>query len=409
MKLILVILTATYRSLIGLLCLVWVSPLSAQIEYEPGYYLNSSGEKVVGQIGNELWGKAPEEITFVNEQGEETVISRADMSEFSIDGKVKFLRAMVPIDTSTNMLNVLSEMIEPLFDTQSVFLLVHIEGNVMLAEYLWEGHPRYFLSTDDGNSFIPLIYKKYRLITYDENGGEKIQIRENIMFKNQLLEHLSQSGVGFEEVANLEYSRRDLLKLIAEVNGDQSIDYSMGSFLSERVEIAGRLELTRWNLKVVESPYTVNTGYTLGGSVGTSFLIKFPFERVTLGLNFAPSLRFQNKTSDSTEFRQYKIRYLSLEFPISGRLMYSFSPSTRVFAGVGYTWVFHPTKSSLQFEDGFGVMLNSSILSDNFFGELGCSFLDKYSLHFLYQKRNPMVKNLWQFDMTSLVFGMRLF
>lgn len=398
-----------YRTLICVLFLFGVSPLAAQIEYEPGYYLNSAGEKVVGEIGNELWGKAPEEITFVSPQGEEAVILLSEMSEFSIEGKVKFIQATIPIDTSTNMLNLLPEMAEPLFDTQSVFLLVHIEGNAMLAEFLWEGHPRYFLSTDNGNSFIPLIYKKYQFTVYDENEGERVQIRENTIFKNQLLDKLSQFGVGFEDITNLEYSRRDLVKLIAEINGDQSIDYSMGSFLKERVEIGARLELTRWNFKIVGRPYTVNTGNALGGSLGTSFLIKFPFKRVSLGLNFAPSLRFQNKSSDSTEFRQYKIRYLSLEFPISGRLMYSFSRSTRLFAGLGYTWVFHPIQSTILYEDGSGVSLNSSILSNNFFGEVGCSFLDKYSLHLLYQKRNPMVKNFWQFEMTSLVFGMRLF
>lgn len=393
-------LKAQYRTLIGVLFLFCVPSLTAQVKYEAGYYLNSAGEKVVGMIGNELWGMAPEQILFINEQGQESVIHQAEMTEFSIDGKVKFVKANVPIDTSTNMLNLSSEIAQPLFDTQSVFLFIHIEGESTLAEYLWKGHSRYFLSMDQGKSFIPLVYKKYHPNEYES--------RENNQFRQQLLENLSDSGIKIEDVANLRYSLREIIKLLARVNGDDSIDFSTGSFFKERVEVGARIELTRWRLGIIKSRYQGIIGPALGGGIGTNFLIKFPYKSLTLGMSISPTIRLQNLVSDSSETPLYRIRYFSVDFPVGGRVLLSVTPSTRLFFGLGYTFVFHPTLSTIFYRDGSGFSLNSRTISNNFYGELGCTYLDRYSVELSYQKRNLSLRSFGQLEMISLVFGMRL-
>ncbi len=385
-----------HTALFFILC---TSTVVGQIEFEPGYYVTNSGEKIVGQIGNELWRLAPQEFLFIDQNGQKTTIAIEEASGFGIEGKEKYQRATVGIDQSTDIISEMTEFSAPVFDTQTVFLLIKVKGNATLYQYLWEGYPRFFLSTDGGEQVSPLVYKQYR--PNDE------QIGENVQFRQQLLAKLSDQGIEIADVRSLRYAIKDLTKLIEKANNTGVSNVSTGNFIRERTEIGLRAGLTRWTLNL-ESRFDPDLiGPNVGGRVGVDFAVMFPLKRASIATCISPNLSFFRH---STELRSVPvdIKYMAIDVPFGLRVYFSSGESSRIFVGGGYSLVVNIPASKFEYESGYYIPILTSFGSNTLYGELGLAINKNYSIQVIHLQRDIWSGVFGGFSMTSLVFGINL-
>lgn len=381
-------------------CLILAtSTMFGQIEFEPGYYVTNSGEKIVGQIGNELWRLAPEKFYFRSQGGGETVITIEEASVFAIEGKEKFVRTTTKVDISSNVGKLLTETMAPVFDSVTTFLLVHTEGDASLYEYLWGGASRFYLSTDGGEHVLPLICKLYRP---NEN-----QIGENNQFRQQLYANLSDRGVELKDVTTLRYTGRDLTKFLDEVNGVKAPKAPIAEFIRERTEIGVRGGLTLWTLDLTRGAYTNVFGPSVGAQIGFDFAILFPLKNVTIAPSFSPNFRYMGL---NTEFQTQTVslRYASVDIPMGVRVYVGLGKSVRLFAGGGYNLLLYVPGSELDYSRWYDIPLITSFGDNTFYGEVGLSIDKKYSIQATYQRRDIFPSYIGGFNMTSLVFGVNL-
>lgn len=385
-----------HTALFFILC---TSTVVGQIEFEPGYYVTNSGEKIVGQIGNELWRLAPEKFYFRSQGGEETVVTLEEASVFAIEGKEKFIRVSTQVDISSNVGKLLTETMAPVFDSLTTFLLVRSEGAASLYEYLWNGASRFYLSTDGGEHVLPLICKLYR--------PNETQIGENNQFRQQLLANLSDRGVELKDVTTLRYTSRDLVKFLDEVNGVEGPDAPFADFIRERTEIGVRAGLTLWTLDLTRGAYTNLFGPSVGAQIGFDFAILFPLKNVTIAPSFSPNFRYMGL---ATEFQSQTVslRYASVDIPMGVRVYVGLGKSVRLFAGGGYNILLYVPGSKLDYSRWWDLPLLTSFGDNAFYGEIGLSINKKYSIQAIYQRRDIYPAYYGGFSMTSLVFGVNL-
>lgn len=386
----------------ALLCLVLTIPFSgsfAQINFEHGYYLTNSGEKIRGVIANELWREAPESFTFRDSLGQDRTISLEEASCFAIDGKEKYVRATVNIDISIHKERYTEEQRAPIFETKTTFLLVRSEGDASLYEYLWTGPSRFFLSTDNGESFVPLIQKLYWVNDH--------QVGENNQFRQQLLANLSHKGVVLDDVKNLSYSTRELVKFLNEVNGVRATKEPFAGFIRDRTEFALKGGLTFWTLDVYRLGYANVYGPAAGIQVGADFALLFPKEKATFAVSIAPNFRYLGL---STEFNQeaVSIKYTSLDVPFGVRMYLGRGSAPRFFVGAGYNLIFNIPGSEFQVGNRSALSLLTEFGDTAFYGEVGVVLDKKYSIQAIYQRRELFPGTFGDVNMTSLVFGIIL-
>jgi hypothetical protein len=163
---------------------LWMSISAfAQKEFQPGYFINNDGKKVECLINNENWFKNP--TTFQYKQNEQGAIQTRNISNtqaFSITGKVKFVRAFVDIDRSTDRIGKLSTTRKTTPVQETLFLKIVVEGEAAkLYSYVSQDFKRFFFSKSDGK-VTPLIYKRYK----NASG----QVSSNDLYKKQLRDFL---------------------------------------------------------------------------------------------------------------------------------------------------------------------------------------------------------------------------
>ncbi len=168
-----------YKILIHSVLFLFCLSLTAQINFNQGYFINNDGEKVDCLIKNYDWLNNPIEIWYkFSEMGPEKAISKDEIIEFGINGGVVFEKHVVQIDRSLNSMNRLSTVRNPEFETEELLLKKVVDGKVVLYSYTDQSLNRFFYG-DDESTPQQLVYKKYRV------GGTKIG--ENNQFKQQLL------------------------------------------------------------------------------------------------------------------------------------------------------------------------------------------------------------------------------
>lgn len=206
------------RSFIFLMILCICSPaVVAQIEFEPGYYITNSGNRVEGLIKNLGWKKNPELFQFkTNDQAAPQNIGIKEASVFEINGQLKYLRAAVSVDRSTDSRTQLSMSMVPEFEPDTVFLKLLVEGEATLFELETEVNKRYYYQLR-GEEITPLEYKKFFI--------SSTEIRTNKTYQQQIRNSLNCSNINQDEIEKLEYKKRELVSVFTQFNECVNSDY----------------------------------------------------------------------------------------------------------------------------------------------------------------------------------------
>lgn len=205
-KLLLVIILATFSTLTTF----------SQIRFEEGYFIDNSDTRTSCLIRNVDWKNNPDEFEYKWTETSLSKIGRIDdIKEFGIQQAVKYIRAAVKIDTSTQKLQNLGPFSDPDFKDKVVFLKVITEGLANLYVYQSSISTKYFYKTGDGNP-EQLIYKIYRI---GETG-----LGKNMTFHRQLINSLKSDNILQSEILNTSYNLKDLARLFIKYNhtGDKT-------------------------------------------------------------------------------------------------------------------------------------------------------------------------------------------
>ncbi|MBF6609393.1 MAG: outer membrane beta-barrel protein [Flavobacterium sp.] len=191
---------------------------SAQIRWEPGYFIDNAGQRTEGLIQNRDWNDNPTSFQYkVSADSPEIKRTIEDVQEFSIAGQSKYIRATVDMERASNKLGDYQTDKQPVFKSETLFLKVLVQGENTLYHYTESGLSKFFFSNND-TGITQLIYIKYRRYIDYIQGYEEGTF-ENNQYKNQLWNHVKCDDTELKSIERLKYDRQDLVNYFLKVNG----------------------------------------------------------------------------------------------------------------------------------------------------------------------------------------------
>lgn len=392
----------------------------AQITFQSGYFINNTGERITCFIKNYDWKNNPTDIQYkLDSVGETSKKYLNQISEFGINGILKYKRFSVLVDKSSNDINNLSLDRNPIFHNDTVLLKTLVEGKATLYKYSDGNLVRYFFSFNN-NEPTQLIYKKYL---------NEAVVLQNDYFKQQLLNTLVCDEVSSADVNNLSYYENDLIKLFVKYNQCAKVAFVNFNDRKAKNPLKGTLKLGVGlaNLFINDFQNTsnnINFQNTLNFRLGFAFEVALPFHNKKWSLVFEPT--FQAYKREKTippsianvvaEKVAVNVNYQSLEFPIGLRHYFFLNKDEKLFVNAFYFYE-AGLNSSLTYKATNPTWTISSIklrpTGDLVYG-FGYKHKDKLSIE-LRHYTNRTVMNSVSFDWdtryrtTAILLGWQLF
>ena len=300
----------------------------AQVNFEPGYFINNDNLRISCLIKNVDKKINPSSFSYkLNENSKIIKATIQDIKEFSVSD-AKYIRSIVEIDRTSDKSNEIRAGSQPDFIRQKLFLKVLVEGKANL--YLFEnGNITRFFYSDSDSVIEPLIYKRYlRKSNY---------IGENNSFRQQLLTNVS-CELNLS-VKDLKYTKRDLVDYFKRYHECIGVEYKLIGYKEKKgkTSLLLKLGLNINNLTIETSDgssifdYKNDPGYQLG----ISLEYRFPFNKNKWSLLVEPTLNYykcKKVVTQSPSFQRVnEINYLSIEVPLGIRNYIYFSNKFSLF------------------------------------------------------------------------------
>lgn len=181
----------------------------SQIEFEKGYFIDNSDQRIECLIKNVDWQNNPREFEYILEDSKITGTNISLVKEFGIDNVSKYKRYTVNIDRSGTDLSRMSTERNPVFKEEELFLKVLVEGEASLFRFIDKGLERFFYKMHD-SEITQLVYKLYLA-----NPNQKA---ENNHFRQQLMTELWGPDILENDFKNLHYETKELVRLFVRYN-----------------------------------------------------------------------------------------------------------------------------------------------------------------------------------------------
>lgn len=362
--------------------------LYSQIEFEKGYFINNSGDKVDCLIKNSDWNFNPEDFKYkLTETAEIKDGSIAEIREFKV-GEFYFIRRQVDLDMSSDVVSDLSGQRAPEFQKQIVFLRLMVDGKADLFSFQKNGLNRFYYRIG-GGEIKPLIYKRFQV---------NQQIRANNYFQQQLINELQCEGAN-AHAERLRYSIKDLSKYIMAYNeckGSESQVYfnksSKGILLFKPVIAAGFGSMDVESGINAAGEELTGPAFRIGGQM--EYLLPFNKYKWSLLLEVA----YESFKSDATLTRSFdadlKVNYSSLNAGFLIRHYFFLNNDSKIFANIGINFN-SPMGSEVLFDNtnrNLDPVLNT--LNSGFNPMFGAGYsLKKLSLELRYDTRKVNGRN----------------
>ena len=319
-----------------LCCTIGIS----QTNFQKGYYIKSSGERVECLIKNSDWLDSPNSLKYkLSDKGQIIELTIDNLNAFGVYTGQHFVKQTINFDTSPVSTNNLSDKRNPIFEERTVFLEKLIEGEASLTRYVTGNYRRFYLKIGS-NNYEPLVQKEYRDASAD--------ILENNYFRQQLLTQLACDDISDNMLERLQYKEKALMDLLKKYNnclGKESVVY-------EKVRPKSKENLLRLDALVGARFNTLNV-VRFNTEVGTSLV------GVQLGVGGEYFLNFNNNkwsvigdvtyysfseelnvpiTVASTATTTNEIEYSALELTLGGRHSFYLNESSRLFLDLGISF-----------------------------------------------------------------------
>jgi hypothetical protein len=376
---------------------------SAQINFEKGYFIDNLGKRVDCLIRNVDWKDNPTKFDYkFSEDAESNSKTAEEVQEFGLGSHVKFIKAPVKINRSTDLAGRLEQDSKVIYTDETVFLKSLVEGTANLYYYEDGNLRRFFFSKADQNP-VQLLYKRFR--------NPDLSIGENNGYRQQLLNAFKCYGMKKSVISKLLYKKDPLVKIFSNYNqcvdpNWQEIEKKTKDFI---FQFSIRPGITSSSLDVTAN----NTTYVakLGFRVGAELEVIMPFNRGKWSFLFEPTYRDYEMNNGINRFfpegsDRLKVDYTSIEFLVGARHYLFLSDNSKLFIG-GYLL------NDLNLNSLVNLPVATEVKpSTNFAVGMGFKTQNKISLEIRYDLPRELFRtNLFnsEFKNISLIFGYTLF
>ena len=398
------------------LILITISSIQsyAQLNFEKGYLIDETNDRVECLIKNDDWKNNPKEFKYkMNEEGMVQEASIQNIKEFGVYDKFKFIKTKVDIDRSSDFVNNLSDQKEPIFQEEVLFLKVLIEGEASLYQYYEDTLKRYFFKMND-SEIKQLVYKRYELDGYI--------ILKNTSYKQQLFKNMICEAIETSDLERLRYTRNELKKVFKTYNeciNSNYVNYDKNSKkISVNLSLRPGFNNSAFNINITElRTADFESKITFRFGVEAEFIL--PTNNDRWGIIIEPAYRSyegeqtREVSNVSGGVLVSKFDYRSIEVPIGVRHYFNLSEKSKLFLNASYVFDFD-FDSKVEFFRGDNSLISSlEVETLNFAIGAGYKYNDKFGIEFRYYTNESILKGLdssqSQYNMYSLIFGYTLF
>lgn len=387
----------------------------SQIAFQAGYIINNNDEKIECQIKNIDWKDNPKEFEYkLSDSGEVVIGSLANTKEFAILGtKNKYTRAIVDIDRSSNVIESMSSLKNPVFNEEQLFLKVILEGKASLFAFEEASLVRYFYQIEN-SGIKQLVYKNYRT--------PNRKILTNNQYKQQLWNDLNCQSLQSSDFDRLQYKEKVILDLFVKFNQCNGSQYEIvyinpkGDFF----DLNFRVGVSYSSLSInSESFSTLNTEFEakISPRLGLEAEIFLPFNNNKWSFIAEPAYQFYK--AEKTNFgtnpfapnRLAIVEYKSIELPIGIRYHIFLNQRSKMFVNASYIFDFD-FSSQVGFVNQASTRVVEITSGNSLVYGIGYNFNGKYMIEMRYGSRNILKRySDWQSDYNvfSFILGYRLF
>ncbi|WP_026915171.1 hypothetical protein [Christiangramia portivictoriae] len=373
------------KYLLTLSAILVSATLFSQIQFEKGYYLTNTGEKINCFIKNSDWNYTPESFEYrLAQDADSKTANLNEVQEFRVNDFF-FIRKPVEIEISSDKTSELSTERKPQFSKNEVFLRLLVDGEVKLYEHNSRTKANYFYSVYEGG-VEPLIFKKYQV-----NG----KIKENGRFRQQLASDLQCTNRNFQ-VSSISYNRRDLISHIQKVNeclGSNSEIY-LNRDKKSKLVVYPVIGVGYANLEVDKGLGAKGTSLSsLEYSAGLELEYIFNFNKYKWSASIESIYRkFQAEQSIENAGYQsdLNVDYQSISTFLAVRHYFYLSENSKIFAHTGPV-VDIPLNSEILYANtgrAIDPVLNDLDVNFGFGVGVGYAFADKVRLSVDYNSKN---------------------
>lgn len=389
--------------------------LISQINFENGYFVRNSGERINCQIKNMDWQNNPVDIQYrISENDEIQSLNINYIKEFGIENVAKFVRENVEIDDSSDNLEDLNNEMNPKFKEEQLFLKILVDGKATLYQYQKDNLVRFFYKVGDSD-IKQLIYKRYII------DGKLMQ---NNLFKQQLFQDLKCSSIKTEDANDLEYKRPSLenfFKKYYKCSNESYVEFEKNNKrdlfnLTIRPSLNfNKLEISNSESSSRDTKFNSEVSFKIG--LEAEFIL--PFNKNKWGIIVEPTYQSykSKKTFQSSNLLKdtltTSVDYHSIELPIGLRHYFFLNNNSKLY--INLLWVLDfSNNSSIKFQRKDGTIyseLDINSRSNIAFG-MGYKYKNRYSLELRYHSNRELFDYVYwdsKYSQLNLTFGYTLF
>ncbi len=374
----------------------------SQTNFVTGYIIKTNGTKVDCLIKNEDWKGSPETFDYkLEENGEIKTGTLKNVIEFGAPQSFKYVKATVAIDQSSDNVNDLTDVRNPIMVEETLFLKTLIEGKASLYYTERENTSRYFYKVDDGK-IEQLIYKRY-MSTVTKMG-------KNERYKQQLSTDLNCSKLNENNFEDLQYKKNSLANLITKYNNCENSEAFVFNKNTQKAKfnLSIRPGVTFSSLSIrKDNKDKIDFDNKTGFRIGLEAEYILPFNNGKWSVFIEPTYHNYKAEKEFTyvDFNTFQkttlitAEYNSIELPIGGRHYMFLNKGAAFFvdAAVLIDVAMLDSKIDSSNEGAYDLEVNADV--GIAFGA-GFRFKNKYSIEAIYHTS----RNILNYDTVSSAY-----
>lgn len=377
----------------------------AQADFEKGYYIDNANNKIECLIRSIDWNSNPTLFYYrISDNDRIETILMENAMEFGIYGVTKYVRKTVNIDRSSENKLEMSYERNPIFQQETLFLKVLVEGGANLYEYADDKLLRYFYNKKD-TDIQQIIFKSY--MTKDE------VVATNKEYKQQLWMDLKCPKFTLKRFEYLDYNADKLARLFEDYNkchGETAINYNkLENRQTFNLNIrpglnSSSLNLNHGSINIGNASFDSQMNFRFG--VEAEFVV--PLKKNKLSFMIEPTFQYFSKSESKLKHEKVSVDYKSIEMAFGVRYYFTLSEQSAIFANGSFI-VDLPSGAGFDLEFNPDLELRTSL---NFGLGIGYKY-DRYSLEVRYHTNRNFVglETNWEteYQTTSVILGYKLF
>jgi hypothetical protein len=407
------------KSIAIILCLTLISIFSyGQVKFEKGYFIGNDNQRIECLIKNSDLDNNPKEFKYkLTERDDPQKGDIVGIKEFGIINVVKFIRANTRIDRSTRIFSNYSDIKEPIWSNEQLFLKVILEGKASLYCYVEADLRFYFYSVND-SAIKQLVYKDYKVDSrnaiYFEKENDNV-ITTNNGFRLQLWNDVRCADATISSVEKLSYKQNELVSYFNKYNscvGSPNVSYvykEKRDFFNLRITPG-----INFSSMSIPSLYNIDFENKINLRLGLEAEFILPFNKNKWGLVIEPTYKSFNSEAE-TSIGKVTITYNSIEFPFGLRYYLFLDKGLKLFINgfmiPGHTLDFNNT---IDFEYPYAGSIEIIPVTGirNFAFGCGANYKKISAEMRYYTKQNPLIAyESWtaEYKRLALIIGFKIF